>query len=129
MRRRTGIIRQRVASASVALLAASVCLLPSAAVRGAEPEVTMRVLDDASDASAVLAEAVAKRSAEGDQRRPARERRVTRTDNANRTDDGPDRSERDVELDTVLDREQQGESEIEDRDVPEDIDFTSDDED
>lgn len=126
MQRRTGIIRQRTASASVALLAAGVCLLPGAAVRGAEPEVTMRVLDDTSDAPTVLAEAVAKRSAESDQR-PARERRAKSAGNASRVDGGPKAGDGKIELDTAVDREQESESEIEDRDVPEDIDFASED--
>jgi hypothetical protein len=123
MQRRIRIIRQHLASTSVALLAGGACLLPSAPIRGAEPEVTMRVLDDASEAPTVLAEAVAKQSDGGDPRRASRERRANGADDATRLGDDPDERDGSFELDSVLDREQEGESEIEDRDVPEDIDF------
>jgi hypothetical protein len=83
----------------------------------------MRVLDAASDASAVLAEAAAKQADARAKRRIAPEPRSKGTGEAIRNDDVPDASERSIELDSVLDREQESESEIEDRDVPEDIDF------
>jgi hypothetical protein len=123
MQRRTRKIRQRLASISVGVLAAGACLLPDAPSRAAEPEVTMRVLDDASEAPAVLAEAVAKQSDGGDPRRASRERRANGADDATRLGDDPDERDGSFELDSVLDREQEGESELEDRDVPEDIDF------
>jgi hypothetical protein len=129
MRRRTGILHQRLPLISAALLAGSVYLVPIAAVNGAEPETTMRVLDDASDASAVLAEAAAKQSESGTKRGTAPKRRAKGTDDANRNDDVPDARARSIELDTVVDRDQEGESEIEDRDAPEDIDFDPTDED
>jgi hypothetical protein len=129
MRRRTGILHQRLPLISAALLAGSVYLVPIAAVDGAEPEITMRVLDDANDASAVLAEAAAKQAESGAKRRTAPERRAKDADEANRNDDVPDARARSIELDTVVDRDQEGESEIEDRDAPEDIDFDPTDED
>lgn len=129
MRRRTGILHQRLPLISAALLAGNAYFAPIAAVDGAEPEITMRVLDDASDAPAVLAEAAAKQAELGTKRSNTSERRANRAGDANRNDDVPDARARNIELDTVVDRDQEGESEIEDRDAPEDIDFDPTDED
>lgn len=121
MQRRIAIDRRRLAKALTALV--GVWLAVAAPARGAEPEVTMRVLDDASDAPAVLAQAAAKQANGGNERRATRGPRANGADDATRIADRPDRNDRDVELDSPVDREQESESEIEDRDVPEDIDF------